>query len=320
MLRLVFTFRYGRLTTGIVIFALLWSGLAALSQGGDPYLRLFFTAIVAYIIPITSLILERTVTAYDEIDAALDVDAAQRQQSRRALTDHSGRWYRRVTALAVVLWLCHMSAIGWAGGLSPLEVLLGRQNLAGSLGSLLVWLTLTTAISALISNAYLFAALGKQLHIDLLRTELPITLARVAVVSTLSIVGAQILFVFLILDADSDWFKVLPGFITTTVPMLMLFLVPVMPLHRRLQSAKQEELAAIDQELAILREDDVVSLKDAPALDQLNRLLSYRREIRSVSVWPFDVPALTRLGLYLILPPLTWVGAALIENLVDALL
>ncbi|MEZ5504311.1 MAG: hypothetical protein R3E50_17250 [Halioglobus sp.] len=39
-----------------------------------------------------------------------------------------------------------------------------------------------------------------------------------------------------------------------------------------------------------------------------------------VSEWPFDFPALLRLGLYLILPPLAWVGAALIQNLVDRLL
>jgi len=32
------------------------------------------------------------------------------------------------------------------------------------------------------------------------------------------------------------------------------------------------------------------------------------------------MPALMWLALYLILPPLTWVGAALIENLVDTFL
>jgi hypothetical protein len=42
--------------------------------------------------------------------------------------------------------------------------------------------------------------------------------------------------------------------------------------------------------------------------------------MQQASKWPFDMPTLTRLGLYLILPPLTWVAAALIENLVEKLL
>jgi hypothetical protein len=56
------------------------------------------------------------------------------------------------------------------------------------------------------------------------------------------------------------------------------------------------------------------------ALGELNAQLSLRREIREVSEWPFDFSVLTRLLLYLIIPPLTWIGAALIEVLIDAAL
>jgi hypothetical protein len=61
-------------------------------------------------------------------------------------------------------------------------------------------------------------------------------------------------------------------------------------------------------------------MAEAESLSAITRLLLYRREIQQASEWPFDMPTLTRLGLYLILPPLTWVAAALIENLVDKLL
>ena len=54
--------------------------------------------------------------------------------------------------------------------------------------------------------------------------------------------------------------------------------------------------------------------------DQLVPLLNYRREIVQVSTWPFDVGNMTRLAFYLIIPPLTWAGAALIENVVTSLL
>jgi hypothetical protein len=42
--------------------------------------------------------------------------------------------------------------------------------------------------------------------------------------------------------------------------------------------------------------------------------------VQRVSDWPLDIGALSQLAFYLIIPPLTWVGAALIENVVDALL
>ena len=55
-------------------------------------------------------------------------------------------------------------------------------------------------------------------------------------------------------------------------------------------------------------------------IDTLSPLLAYRREITQLSTWPFTMGSMTTLAFYLIIPPLTWAGAALIENLVDFLL
>jgi len=55
----------------------------------------------------------------------------------------------------------------------------------------------------------------------------------------------------------------------------------------------------------------------AGGIEKLLPLLNYRREIAQHSTWPFDIGNLTTLLFYLIIPPLTWVGAALIENLVN---
>ena len=179
---------------------------------------------------------------------------------------------------------------------------------------------MTTAIGALIGNAQLFAQMGHRMHIDLLHSPSLLAVAQLAIMSTLSVIGAQILFVFLILDSQAGWLDILPGFLATMIPMLLLFFLPVWPLHKRLQHAKREELAIVNRELRRVRPQPLTTLEDTQHLDEVNRLLVYRREIQQVSEWPFDMPALTRLGLYLILPPLTWVAAALIENLVNSLL
>ena len=75
-----------------------------------------------------------------------------------------------------------------------------------------------------------------------------------------------------------------------------------------------------DSALEVRFTADVPGLAEGEAMRSLNDLLQYRREVNSTSEWPFDVGALSRLALYLIIPPLTWVGAALIENLVDSAL
>ena len=97
-----------------------------------------------------------------------------------------------------------------------------------------------------------------------------------------------------------------------------MFIIPVWPLHRRLVALKRQELARLLDKIQAVPGDGGVNL-DAD-LDQLLPLLSYRREVSQLSTWPFDLGNITTLAFYLVIPPLTWVGAALIENLVNFLL
>lgn len=51
--------------------------------------------------------------------------------------------------------------------------------------------------------------------------------------------------------------------------------------------------------------------------EEIVPLISYKREITAIPSWPFDVSAITRLGFYLVIPPLTWMGIALMEKMLD---
>ena len=93
--------------------------------------------------------------------------------------------------------------------------------------------------------------------------------------------------------------------------MIFLFLLPVIPVHRRVARAKQSELAAVNADIAARADTP------EPGYSTLEPLLVYRREVLDAPEWPFDTGALGRLALYLIIPPLTWIGAALIEIVVD---
>jgi hypothetical protein len=97
--------------------------------------------------------------------------------------------------------------------------------------------------------------------------------------------------------------------------MVLLATWPIWPLHERLAEARRSLLDALNRQIA---SEPLPDPHHPESLARLAPLLSYRREILDVSEWPFDLGTMTRLGLYLIIPPLTWVGAALIERLVDA--
>ncbi len=90
---------------------------------------------------------------------------------------------------------------------------------------------------------------------------------------------------------------------------------PVWPIHIALRKFKRAELARVQEEIDSRRQDQPQSSWHSH--EAVAPLLTYRREIASVPEWPFDLSIMVRFGLYLVIVPLTWIGAALIENLVE---
>lgn len=93
--------------------------------------------------------------------------------------------------------------------------------------------------------------------------------------------------------------------------LLALFL-PTRGAHRVLSEAKRIELVRVRREIADARRDR--------ADDRLPGLLAWEGRIERVSEWPVDAASLRRLGIFVLLPLGSWVGAALVERLVDAAL
>jgi hypothetical protein len=92
-------------------------------------------------------------------------------------------------------------------------------------------------------------------------------------------------------------------------------------LVRRMGRLKHEELARVDRAIFGVAS----ALDDSPVADRLQPLgfvdlLAYRRELEARRTWPIDARMWGRLLLYLVLPPLSWVAAALVEQGVGILL
>ena len=134
-----------------------------------------------------------------------------------------------------------------------------------------------------------------------------------AVSSTLVVIGAQASFPIMWLGSVSDPWTTIPGVLATMPVLVFLFIAPIWPVHAKLRDAKRSELDRVQAQINAMARPAEEAFDHAA----LQPLLAYRREINAIPEWPFDLGVVTRLGLYLIIVPLTWIGAALIENLVD---
>ena len=322
LLNLVLPFRYGRLLTGILLLSLLFPffylGQEEVAEDSTP--ALFFSLILAYIIPVFSFITARLQEALMELRPTLELDDQSIEQAQARLHSASPVYTALCLLAGALAGSAHMSFI--RGSISGfVESLSSVTGLMSALGALLVWMVMTTVVAMLIQQTLLFARLGThKVRVSLLNTHNLLPFARVSISASLALIGALAFFPLISLESGFNLAESLPGAIAILVPLLTLFFIPVWPVHRRLVRMKERELVALNDRIeACPNAAGEVDL-ETQRFDQLLPLLIYRREIVQVSTWPFDVGNMTRLALYLVIVPLTWAGAALIENLVDFLL
>jgi len=90
---------------------------------------------------------------------------------------------------------------------------------------------------------------------------------------------------------------------------------PLLGIHGRVATAKQEQMEWLSGELAKER----AVLKGGKG-NRFVALMAYRSYIESVQEWPLDGTTLTRLALYLAIPLFSWVGSAVVARIVDTAL
>ena len=196
----------------------------------------------------------------------------------------------------------------------------GELDFSGNLvkvtiaGTLLTWCMMTTVISSLIQNGYLIDDLTNHFkQIDIFRKEPWQPLARVAIASSLALIGSNAIFPLLFIDSGTQSAsKIIPGMALSIPAVAAMVMVPLATTRRKIAAQKEARLLSIDQAIAKLPDP-----KNHAEMQSLNTLLDQRNHLQRVSSWPLNLGNIGRLLFYMFIPPLTWVGAALIERLVD---
>jgi anti-sigma factor RsiW len=96
-----------------------------------------------------------------------------------------------------------------------------------------------------------------------------------------------------------------------------IYLVPLLGVHRRLAAAKQAELDRVNERIR-----DAVSVEGAAPVSQtrLADWIAYRRLVEHSREWPLNAPALVRTLLFVALGMGSWLGGALVERLLGAVI
>ncbi len=118
------------------------------------------------------------------------------------------------------------------------------------------------------------------------------------------------------------------GVIATTIGAVIgasllaaaVFLIPLIPLQRKIHAAKQSELARLRADIRRENEARNPGDEDWTRLAGLAGLIAYEQRIEKVSTWAFNTPTVVRFLLYVSLGIGSWLGAAFVERWLGTLL
>ena len=229
---------------------------------------------------------------------------------------------RHVVRAPLYFWTA--IALVWGFGLpltplywpNPPRLWSAEMNLKQIEETLFVFVILRTVGLEFVS-AFLFASVARRFA----RIEL-VDLRRIAPFSRRALRGVLVVMLFmailsLLVIFDPDPTTSMIGVISGGLSAVALFLIPLIPLQRRIQAEKLSELARIG---AAIRRENAARIPDdedwAPRAD----LIIYKQQIEQVSTWAFNTPTVVRFALYVSLGIGSWLGAAFVERGLGALL
>ena len=320
--RLVPDIAYGRWITFTALFSILfllfYFTAGSLGRIVDETVPLFFCFTIAYVVPASHYICHQNLDAFDNLVPGLKLSVSEIADIRSSLAGATTKTQIFTLVIGLVAggghnYLLMTAQRGFSESLQSLDLLNGSFTLV----TFVIWSLITSVIGFLAANVWVFARLAADIEINLLNTTTLRGFSRVAVYSTLLLIGTLASFPILMASANTNYLTVVPGAVAILISMVFIFLVPLLPIRKRIRASKNLELVAVQQRINQLTQEQSNLLENTETLSQLQPLFDYRREVQQVAEWPFDSPAFYRLLFYLFIPPLTWVGAALIERLVD---
>ena len=170
------------------------------------------------------------------------------------------------------------------------------------------------------ADARKFAQLARSLPaVDLLDREALLPFARQGLRSA---VPGVIFVTFLASNLGDTGFLLATGLIgfVVLIQNVAVLVIPMRGVHERLRASKRAELARVNA--AIRGEPGALRGSPLGSRNQLSLadLLAWRSFVADVPEWPIDLPTLGRFAAYIGVPLLGWVGAGLVQHVLESAL
>ncbi len=271
-----------------------------------------FSIVVGYLVAVPYYIHQEALRDFLNLRSALNCD-----------DNEYGNWLIRVRNTArVSLYVAAAlsTAVGYAIFLDQ-GTWRGGEQMKTFVNTFVLFRTLAITIL----SAYLFAVIAHRFaDIELLNLE------RIMRFSKHALRGVLVVMLFIVILSlqvvlipsvilESEAF-VIQALIILAVPSFTaaaIFLIPLYPLHRRIQAEKRSELARIR---ADIHRENEARIAGNENWVRLSGLIAYKQEVERVSTWAFNTPTMFRLSLYVSLGIGSWLGAAFVERWLGTLL
>jgi len=192
---------------------------------------------------------------------------------------------------------------------------LGLQVQSIVIGQVFLWTLVGLVLTYRIHTAMCFYRQGKVVPVDLYDTSKYEPFARNGLDDVFGITVLLVLTILQALDAEFRLGNYIYAWIVAIPAAASLLILPMLSLHRRLLAHKKEFLEEMHRQVA-----DASRVAEPDSLIQIELLMQHRDRVRHTSAWPIDLSIAFRLILFIIIPPLAWLGAAFVELGLDKIL
>jgi len=185
-------------------------------------------------------------------------------------------------------------------------------DITTALGQVFMWWIIGMVISQRLIVARRFDRIGEVIHFDLFQLDRLRVFARSGLNDVLIIAGALSLSPLQALDAEFRWINYSFALWVSIPAAFTLLVLPLRHLHRRIVHEKNAQLSRVEERI-----DAVIAGGVRDDVPRFEALLSHRDRLHGVSTWPLGTALVSRVFVYLIIPPIAWAGAALVERLLE---
>lgn len=185
-----------------------------------------------------------------------------------------------------------------------------------SLCTYAIWILIWDIATQLVGNALQLADLTEaELRLDLAPDPAAQVLGGIALRSALPVLALVAAMPLMLLDGTPRLTATLPGLVASMLLIAGVVSLPLRGLRRRTRTFKARQLEALDRAIASLGALDPDGPRDVERhrARELSLLVALRREVQHLSAWPLGSQGTRTLVLYGVIPPLTWIAAALVE-------